>query len=228
MATFLLLHGAASSGWYWHLVEPLLEAAGHDTLAPDLPADDPTAGLSDYGSTAVDALSGRADEDVVIVAQSMAGFYAPLVTEATGAGRLVLVAAMIPNPGERGHDWWTNTDQPRAQRACFVDLGLDPADMDDPGVVFGHDIPADVWDEAGRRVRDQSGRPFEDPCPITSWPAIPTHVIAARDDRLFPVEFQRRVARDRLGLDVEVVPGGHLPALSQPRRIADALLRAAP
>lgn len=225
VATFLLLHGAASSGWYWHLVEPLLAAAGHNTVAPDLPADDPTAGLRTYATAAVDALDGHCEGDLVVVAQSMAGFYAPLVAEAIGADRLVLLAAMIPNPGERGHDWWANTDQPTAQRARFVELGLDTADMDNPDVVYGHDIPRDVWVEAGRRTRDQSGRPFDDPCPITSWPAIPTHVIAARDDRLFPLEFQQRVAMDRLGLDVEVVPGGHLPALSQPQAVADALLR---
>lgn len=226
MATFLLLHGAASSGWYWHLVEPLLIAAGHNTVAPDLPASDPTAGLSDYAATAVDALPAHR-EGVVVVAQSMAGFYAPLVAEAAAADRLVLAAAMIPNPGERGHHWWTNTDQATAQRASFVDLGLGTADWDNPDVVYGHDIPPDVWAEAGRRTRDQSGRPFDDPCPLSAWPAISTHVIAARDDRLFPLEFQRRVTNDRLGLDVEVVPGGHLPALSQPHAVADALLRVA-
>ena len=42
LATFLLLHGAASSGWYWHLVQPLLELAGHQTVAPDLPPTTPT------------------------------------------------------------------------------------------------------------------------------------------------------------------------------------------
>lgn len=46
VTTFLLLHGAASSGWYWHLVEPILQEAGHDTVAPDLPAEDPGADLS--------------------------------------------------------------------------------------------------------------------------------------------------------------------------------------
>jgi pimeloyl-ACP methyl ester carboxylesterase len=45
-------------------------------------------------------------------------------------------------------------------------------------------------------------------------------VIAGRDDRFFPLEFQRRVARDRLGLDVDVVPGGHLAAMSHPAELA--------
>lgn len=48
MATFALIHGAGSDGWYWHLVEPDLRAAGHETIAVDLPCDDDSAGLEDY------------------------------------------------------------------------------------------------------------------------------------------------------------------------------------
>ncbi|PRC50502.1 alpha/beta hydrolase, partial [Mycobacterium sp. ITM-2017-0098] len=44
------------------------------------------------------------------------------------------------------------------------------------------------------------------------------------EDRLFPLEFQRRVVRERLGLEVEVIPGGHLAALSHPDELAAALL----
>ena len=48
-------------------------------------------------------------------------------------------------------------------------------------------------------------------------------MISGRDDRLFPLEFQRRVAKDRLGLDVDVVPGGHLAALSFPAELTAQL-----
>lgn len=228
MATYLLLHGAASSGWYWHLVEPLLVRAGHTVVAPDLPADDPNAGLADYATVAGAALGDHREGPLVVVAQSMAGFVAPLVAAAEGADRIVLLAAMIPAPGERGHDWWVATDQEAAQRAYFEELGLASADLDDPAVVYGHDIPADLWAEATRRVRTQCGRPFDDPCPIDAWPAIATTVVAAREDRLFPLELQRRVARERLGLDVEALPGGHLPALSRPSEVARVFLGAAP
>ncbi len=43
MSTFVLIHGAGDVGWYWHLVEAELRARGHDTVAPDLPADDESA-----------------------------------------------------------------------------------------------------------------------------------------------------------------------------------------
>jgi len=53
---------------------------------------------------------------------------------------------------------------------------------------------------------------------------VPTSVLQGRDDRLFPLDFQRRVVRERLGLDVDAVAGGHLNSLSQPEELARRLL----
>jgi pimeloyl-ACP methyl ester carboxylesterase len=36
MATFVLVHGAWASGWFWHKLAPLLMAAGHEVFAPTL------------------------------------------------------------------------------------------------------------------------------------------------------------------------------------------------
>lgn len=90
---------------------------------------------------------------------------------------------------------------------------------------FLHDVPAGL--AAGLREHDvpQSGGPFGDVCAFDRWPDVPVHVIAGRDDRFFPVELQRRVARERLGIEPEVVPGGHLAPLSQPEELAAALAR---
>jgi pimeloyl-ACP methyl ester carboxylesterase len=51
-------------------------------------------------------------------------------------------------------------------------------------------------------------------------------VVAGADDRFFPVEFQRRMARDHLGVEADVLPGGHLIALAQPASLARYLLGA--
>jgi pimeloyl-ACP methyl ester carboxylesterase len=50
-------------------------------------------------------------------------------------------------------------------------------------------------------------------------------VLAGQDDRFFPLDFQRRVARERLDTGVTEVPGGHLAALSRPAELADQLTR---
>ena len=98
MAFFAFIHGAGDVGWYWHLVEDELRAAGHDTVAPDLPIEDDAAGLSEYATAVADAIGDR--RDVVVVAQSFGGYVAPIVAERVGARLIVLIAAMIPAAGE--------------------------------------------------------------------------------------------------------------------------------
>lgn len=65
--------------------------------------------------------------------------------------------------------------------------------------------------------------PLTTPCPFDAWPNVPTHIIAAESDRLFPLGFMRRQAMDRLGLEVDIIPGGHLAALTQPNELAALL-----
>jgi pimeloyl-ACP methyl ester carboxylesterase len=52
---------------------------------------------------------------------------------------------------------------------------------------------------------------------------VPTRVLVGRDDRFFPIDFQRRVARERLGITPDEMPGGHLVALSRPTELAERL-----
>jgi len=54
---------------------------------------------------------------------------------------------------------------------------------------------------------------------------VPTAAVIGCDDRLFPVEFQRRVLRERVGIGATVVPGGHLLALANPDGLVNVLLK---
>ncbi len=213
MATFVLLHGAGADPWYWHLVAPQLRGHGHDVVTPTFPCDDDTAGLPAYVEAAVAAIGDR--RDLVLVAQSLAGFVAPLVCEHLPVDRMVLVAAMVPSPGETGAAWWTNTAHADA---------LGPDASDDPVVTFLHDVPADVAAESAAHVRAQSGTVFDLPWPLAAWPDVPTRFLLCRDDRFFPADFQRRVVRERLGIVPDEMGGGHLPALARPQELADRLL----
>ena len=79
MASFAFIHGAGDVGWYWHLVEAELRARGHETVAPDLPIEDDSAGLAEYATAVVEAIQDR--RDVVVVAQSFGGYVAPIVAD---------------------------------------------------------------------------------------------------------------------------------------------------
>ncbi|MGH3028508.1 MAG: alpha/beta fold hydrolase, partial [Gaiellaceae bacterium] len=105
MATFALIHGGGGSAWDWHLVVPELRELGHDPVAVDLPCEDESAGWREYADAVVDAVGER--QDVIVVGHSLGGFTAPLVTARVPVSGLVLVAAMVPRPGETGSEWWS-------------------------------------------------------------------------------------------------------------------------
>ncbi|WP_199423351.1 alpha/beta fold hydrolase [Actinotalea solisilvae] len=212
MATFVLIHGAGDVGWYWHLVEARLRARGHDVVAPDLPCDDDAAGLPEYADAVVDAVDRTG---LVVVGQSLGGFVAPLVCDRLPVEVLVLVAPMIPAPGEAPADHW--------ERTGYADEPREPVDGEVE--LFYQDVEPGLAAEAVARGRRQSETRLGEPSPLRAWPDVPTHVVLCRDDRLLPPTLLRRVARDRLGVTPDELDAGHTPALSRPDELTDLLVR---
>jgi hypothetical protein len=211
MATFAFIHGAGDVGWYWHLVEADLRDRGHETVAPDLPIEDDAAGLSRYADVVVDAIGGR--PDVVVVAQSFGGYVAPIVADRIDARLIVLVAGMIPSPGESAEEMF--------QRTAWR-----PGELDDPSVIatFYHDVPPRLAEEAlARGDRRQSDTPGKEPWPLPTWPPIPTRYILCRNDRFFPAAWLRPLVVQRLGIEPDEIDSGHCPALSRPGELATML-----
>jgi pimeloyl-ACP methyl ester carboxylesterase len=232
MSAFVLIPGAGGVAWYWSRVVALLRDAGHDAIAVDLPGDDEDAGLPEYAELVLEAIGDR--DDVVLVAQSMGGFTAPLVCAAAAVRSLVFVNAMmvrslvfvnamIPVAGETAGAWGANTGATEA-RVGAAEAGGYGGDFD-LQTYFLHDVAPEVAAEGEPHQRPEADAAFASVCDFDAWPAIPTRVLCGADDRLFPVEFQRTVARERLGIEADVLPGGHLIALSQPALVVDYLLQ---
>jgi Alpha/beta hydrolase family len=211
VAAFVFIHGAGDVGWYWHLVAAELRERGHDTEAPDLPCDDDSAGLAEYADAVAAAAGDRTG--LVVVAQSLGGFTAPLVCDRVRVELLVLVAPMIPAPGEAPAGYLSATGYEKEPRGRY----------DDAIALFYQDVPPELAAEALKRSRGQSETRLGEPSPLRAWPDVPTRVLICRDDHLFPPGFLRRVARERLGITPDEIDGGHTPALSRPHELADRL-----
>ena len=205
LSTFALIHGGGGSAWDWHLVSSELRRLGHEPVAVDLPSEDESAGWWEYADTVVRAVGDRSD--VVVVGHSLGGFTAPLVCARLPARLLVLVAAMIPSPGELFGDWWSNA-------------GYEESGYED---VFYHDVPPALAAEARRRERGEDSKALREPWPLEAWPDVPTRYLLCRDDRMFPAAWARRHARERLGIDADEIDGGHYIALGRPRELAGRL-----
>lgn len=222
MTTFVLVHGAGDSGWYWHLARAELERRGHETIAPDLPCDNAGATLDDYADTVAGAAAGRSD--LVIVSQSYGAFTATLAASRLPTRVLVLLAGMIPAPGESPSQWWDNTGYREAAEERDRLEGA-PAGGDDPLVTYYNGVPRPLAVEALRRGgRGESSVVWDTPWPLPAWPPVTTKAILCRDDHLFPTAFMRRLARERLGIVADEVPGCHCVALSHPTELSDLLV----
>jgi pimeloyl-ACP methyl ester carboxylesterase len=214
MTSYVLIHGGGGSAWEWSLVAAELRARGHDVVAVDLPSEDESAGWSEYADTIVDAIGDRTD--LIVVAHSLGGFTGPLVSARAPVDLLVLVAGMIPSPGETGEEWWANTGWEQTPRE-------QDEHEDSPIAVFLHDVPPGLAAEALEKARDQAGTPMREPWPLDAWPDVPTRYLLCRDDRMFPAEWARRHVRERLGITPDEIDGGHAPYLSRPKELVDRL-----
>ena len=212
MATYVIVHGAGDAGANWDLVAAELRERDHEVVTPDLPADDESAGLSEYTDAVVAAIGDRTD--LVVVAHSLGGFTAPLVCARIPVDLLLLVAAMVPSPGEKAGAWWTNTGHAEA---------FDDRWKDDEIAQFLHDAPPDRAAAALEKGRDQAGTPMLEPWPLEAWPEVATRYLLCRDDRLLPAEWTRRMVRERLGIEADEIDGGHMPYVSRPGELAERL-----
>lgn len=219
MTTFVLIHGAGDSGWYWDLVEAELRARGHDTVAPDFPVDGST--LLECADAVAETV-GNPTAPVAVVGQSFGGFIAPLVADRLPTDVLVFVAGMVPTPGEPPDDWWEHTGYgPAVREQAAIDGGL--TGNEDPFVTFFHDVPRPVAEEAMRRGRDGSIGGLDEPWPLDALPSVPTRYVLCTEDRFFPAAFSRRLVDERLGIVPDEIEAGHCVALSRPVELADLL-----
>jgi hypothetical protein len=130
---------------------------------------------------------------------------------------------MIPVPGETPGQWFESTGAGPARLAADQEAGR--SGEFDAETHFLHDLSAQA-----RAVLEAAGPPrapadavFGQPCVFQRWPDVPIRVLVSAGDRFFPAQFQRRVAKDRLGIEADEVDGGHLVALANPVGLADQL-----
>ncbi len=138
-------------------------------------------------------------------------------------GRLILVNAMVPVPGETPGEWWTTTGAIDARIAAAEAGGYDTEF--ELATYFLHDLGTEDAAAVLANPGDEADLAFGQRCDVESWPHVPTAAVIGRDDRLFPCEFQRQLVHDRVGIDdPTIIPGGHLLALANPDGLFEALV----
>ncbi|KZB85618.1 alpha/beta fold hydrolase [Amycolatopsis regifaucium] len=211
---FVLVHGTTQSPASWARVATLLTAAGHRAIAVDLltPEDLPVEG---YAQHVREQYGG---ERPVVVAHSGSGVLLPAIAEALGARALVWLAAYIPDfPGGK-----CLRDEARTMLEPDW-IGVDPtADPAKASEFLFHDCDSETEHLALDSLR------LFDPAVLAAHPAgpapeIPSTVIVPTRDRTLKPVWQRRAARERLGVTAIEIDAGHCPHVSRPAEIAGIL-----
>lgn len=235
--TFVLVPGAGADPRVYRRTIRVLRTLGHEGIAPLLPLDDPDALPSDHAAAIVAAVedlgmavgdAGPVPRRLVIVGQSLGAYSASLAADRLGPAHLILLAPMIPTPGETADEWWGATRHGDAIAPVLERFGP-PSEWGEEAMaeLFYHDVdPATLAANADFEGRPGTGL-FEEPFAPAHWPFVPTTVLVPREDRMFPLEFQQRVMFERLGgpgVDLVEMEGGHLPMLSRPLELAERLV----
>jgi pimeloyl-ACP methyl ester carboxylesterase len=214
----VLIHSTGQGAAGWQRVIEALERLGHRGHAIDLPSDRPELLAADYAEVIRREFTGL--DRPVVLAHSGSGPLLPATATALNAAHQVWLAAWVPDPrmslveevGDHGDEAF-NPDW----------IGEDPVGDDEVAarLVF-HDCDPETlaWALSTRREFSPTALYRERIDPDNG---IPSTYVVATEDRTIRPAWQRRMARERLGVEPVEVESGHCPNVSRPERVAEIL-----
>lgn len=234
--TFILIHGAMTDGTVWFKLKPLLEAKGHNVVVVNLPGHgkDNTVNSSisyeKYVSLIIDSVNSQ-PEKVILVGHSMAGLLIASVAEKlpSKVESLVFIAAFMPQSGDSVFGL-NNTDrQSQFGQNLIVSDDKSTATMKLESIAK---VFCDECDDEDKTLlilshKEEPLAPLAYSISLTknNYGKLPKYSILTLNDNAVGSTLQQELAmRSENVKKVFKIKSGHLPFLSQPKRIASILL----
>jgi hypothetical protein len=213
----VLIHSTGQGAAGWERVVQALTRRGQTAHVVELPSD-PDLLAADYAGLIRRHVGAVAAP--IVLAHSGAGPLLPAAARALQACHQVWLAAWVPDPEA---SFFEEID--RHPRAAFHPdwIGKDPIEDDAVAAAFlYHDCDEATleWALSTRRLFLPLGVYGQR---LSLAPEIPSTYIVAAHDRTIRPEWQRRMARERLGVEPLEIPSGHCPNVSRPDRLAELL-----
>jgi pimeloyl-ACP methyl ester carboxylesterase len=225
MATFVLVHGGSTGGWFWAPVRVRLQAAGHEVFAPSLTGMGERVHLSSreigLETHIVDVLNLLVYEDltgVVLVGHSYGGMVVTSVADRVPEriGHLVYVDAFVPRDGESVRS--------------FSDPGGWHRNMEEPVRARGDGWrnPRPEGPDADPRLVDHPYKTYTDPVALTgAHRRVPTTYVWCTDPPHPLIAQAAERARAEPGWRFRELPTSHVPMRTMPDELTALLLEAA-
>ncbi|WP_296680271.1 alpha/beta fold hydrolase [Novosphingobium sp.] len=240
MASFILIHGSWHGGWCFDPVRKILEAAGHEVIAPDLPgmggdeAQLRKATLAVWADFTAEICRNAAQQPVILAGHSRGGLVVSQAAEraAETIDALVYICAMMLPDG--------------MSRAAFKELeGPNPAfdaiimpvfggagTIVDPvaaPAVFAQLSPAPLVEAAMGRLMAEPHGPRSTALQLTEarFGSLPRTYIECTQDRTIPIASQRKMQQLVPGAAVTTLESDHSPYLCRPSELSAMLIAVA-
>jgi pimeloyl-ACP methyl ester carboxylesterase len=237
MATFVLIHGAWHGGWCFDAIKPMLEAAGHQVIAPDLPgmggsdAELAAASLASWADFVVD-ICRNAAAPVILCGHSRGGIVISEAAERApeSISALVYICAMMIPDGMSRAEWRAQSEPNPAFVAIQRPHPSGAATIIDPThaiPVFAQLSPPEMAAAAMERLVAEPDGPRSEALHLTAarFGSVPRHYIECLHDRTIPITDQRRMQALQPCASVTALEADHSPFLSAPAALTAALLK---
>ncbi len=224
----LLVHGAWGGAWAWGYVQAELEKRGITSVAIDLPSRDAAPSTLSDDAAAVRAALDELDQPAVVVGHSYSG---AVITEASAGNdkvaHLVYVCAILPDEGEStfslmGQD---STPSTLGEAIQATDDGLSTLDPVGAKTDLFNDVTQEQADPIIAGLGTHRLSVFGEAPAGLGWKEHPSTYVLTSQDRVFSPDLQRQMAAK--ATNVVTVDAGHIPLLSRPAELADAIAKAA-
>lgn len=221
-ATVVLVHGAFADGSAWDKVVPLLQARGLKVVS----VQNPLSSLADDVAVTRRALDAQTGP-VVLVGHSWAGMVITEAGEDERVKALVYVAAFAPDEGQSAVD--LSKDYPKSEGSkYFVADKQGFVTMTAEGIAkqLAQDVPAAQTNLMAVSQGAVRGANFEEKATHAAWKSRPSWFIVSTQDHMIQPALEQAMAKN-IGATVVSLPASHVPQVSHPKAVADAIIAAA-